>query len=144
MKINLVKTAVGSFVCADDEAYEKASNMKAGEAYEVNIKLNQNWRLHKKMFAFFNYCAQHYFGDQDVDRDKVDYTRRQLTIAAGYEKTLVDPRTGFIEITAKSLSYQQMPPEERSKCYKKLVNAACENVFHTADEATWNKLISFF
>ena len=144
MKINLVKTAVGSFVCADDGAYEKASNMKAGDVYEATIKLNQNYRLLQKVWVFFKYCAQHYFGDKEVTTDQIEYVRKNLLIAAGYVRTLVDPRTGHIEIIAESISYAKMPEEVRRECYKKLVTAACKDVFHSADERTWNKLIEFF
>jgi hypothetical protein len=37
-----------------------------------------------------------------------------------------------------------MTPEERSNCYQKLVTAALKNVFHTADDETFNKLMGFF
>jgi len=144
MKVNVLKTANNKLWPADEEAEEKIGKIKNGEVYKANITINQNYRLHKKMFAFFKYCAQFYYGDQEVDNNQVDYTRRQLLIASGYTNTMVDPRSGFIEITAASLKYEKMPPEERSDCYKKLVNSALKNVFHSADDEVYNQLMSFF
>jgi hypothetical protein len=144
VKINLVKTAVGSFVCADDEAYEKVSNMKAGDVYEVTIKLNQNYRLHKKMFAFFKYCAQHYYGDEEVTQDQVEFTRSKLLMSSGYVKQVFYPDGKRFELYPASMKYEKMAPEERAECYKKLVTAACKRIFNNADERTWNKLIEFF
>ena len=140
----MVKNAGGLLSPADEEAEEQMKKLKNCDHYSVDVKLNQNYRLHKKMFAFFKYCAQHYYGDTDVDADQVDYTRRQLLIASGYTKTMVDPNSGFIEVTAKSMSYEKMTPEDRPSCYKKIVNAALVNVFHSADESVYNKLMSFF
>lgn len=144
MKINLIKTANGKFWPADEEAKEESKALGVGEVHSHEIKLNHNYKLLQKIHVFYKYCAQHYFGDEGVSQDEIKYTKNQLLIAAGYSKTLVDPRTGYIEVTAKSISYGKMKEEERRECYKKLVTAACKNVFHTADENTWNKLIGFF
>ena len=144
MKFNAIKTANGKFWPADEEAINEAKSLAVGDVYSFEVKLNHNYKLLKKMHVFYKYCAQYYFGDQDVGKDEIAYTKKQLLIAAGYSKTMVDPRTGYIEITAKSISYSKMKEEVRRECYQKLVTAACKNVFHTADKETWNKLISFF
>ena len=144
MKINLIKTANGKFwPVGDDDIYE-AKNLAVGDVYSFEVKLNHNYKLLQKIHVFYKYCAQHYFGDQDVGKDEIAYTKKQLLIAAGYSKTMVDPRTGYIEVTAQSISYAKMKEEARRECYQRLVTAACKNVFHNADEATWNKLINFF
>lgn len=144
MKVNMKKNAGGVMLPADEEAEQLMLKVKNDSVYSVDIKLNQNYKLHKKMFAFFKYCSQHYYGDTEVDKDQIDYTRRQLLIAAGYTKTMADPVSGFIEVTAKSLKYASMTPEDRISCYKKIVNSALKNVFHSADESIYNQLMSFF
>lgn len=144
MKINLLKTANGKFWPADEEAQEEIKQLKNGEFYSAEIKLNQNYKLLQKVWVFFKYCAQHYFGDQEVDKYKIEYTKDNLLIAAGYFRTLTDPRTGHVEIKAKSISYGKMKEEERRECYQKLVTAACKNVFHDASELQWNRLMEFF
>lgn len=144
MKINVIKTANNKIWPADEEAEEKIKKIKTGEVYEVNITLNQNYRLHKKMFAFFKYCAQFYFGDQDVTTDQVEFTREKLIMSAGYVKQVFYPDGIRFELKPMSLSYEKMSPEERGDCYKKIVNAALKRVFHSADESIYNQLMSFF
>jgi len=140
----MIKTANGKFWPADEEAIDDCKHLKIGEVYSFDVKLNHNYKLLQKIHVFYKYCAQHYFGDQDVGKDEIAYTKKNLLIAAGYCKALTDPRTGFIEVTAKSISYGKMKEEERRECYQKLVTAACKDVFGTADDETWNKLMSFF
>lgn len=144
MKINLIKTANGKLWPADEEAIDDAKDLKVGEVYAAEVKLNQNYKLLQKIHVFFKHCAKYYFGDENVDKYQIKYTKNQLLIAAGYARTLVDPRTGHIEVTAESISYAKMKEEDRRDCYQKLVTAACKNVFHTADENTWNELMRFF
>ena len=144
MKINLIKTENGNFFSADEQDYEIAKNLKTGNVYQAEIKLIQNYKLHKKMFAFFKYCAQHYYGDQNVTKDQIEFTRSKLLMAAGYVKQVFYPDGKRFELYPQSMKYENMPPEERSECYKKLVTAACKNIFHSADDATWNSLIRFF
>lgn len=144
MKINLLKTANGKWWPADEESVDDSKGLKVGEVYSFEVKLVQNYKLLQKIHVFFKYCATYYFGDKDVDKHQVAYTKKGLLISAGYCRTMVDPRTGHIEVTATSISYGKMKEEERRECYKKLVTAACKDVFGTADDETWNKLMSFF
>ena len=144
VKVNLIKTANNGFLPADEEAIEHAKNLKIGEVYSAEVKLNQNYKLLQKIHVFFKHCAKYYFGSEDVDKYEIEYTKDQLLIASGYYRTLVDPRTGHIEVKAASISYAKMKEEERRDCYQKLVTAACKNVFHSADERTWNELMRFF
>jgi len=144
VKINLIKTGNEKFWPADEEAINDAKDLCIGEVYSFDVKLNHNYKLLQKIHVFFKYCAQHYFGDMEVKKNEIAYTKKNLLIAAGYCDTVVDPRTGYIEAIPHSISYGKMKEEDRRECYKRLVTAACKNVFHTADENTWNKLISFF
>ncbi len=144
MKIDLVKTAMNKLYPADEKAEKQIAKLKTGQNYKANITLDQNYKLLQKVWVFCRYCAQHYFGDQNVDEYQVEYVKSQLLIAAGYVRTLVDPRNGHIEIMPISISYDKMEEEERRDCYQKLVTAACNNVFHDASNEKWNELMRFF
>lgn len=144
MKLNLIKTANGKWWPADEESVDDSKGLKVGEAYSFEVKLVQNFKLLQKMHVFFKYCATYYFGDENVNKLQVNYTKEGLLISAGYCDTVFDPRTGYVKQVAKSISYGKMKEEERRECYKKLVTAACKDVFGTADDETWNKLMSFF
>jgi len=145
MKVNVVKTANGKLWPAEQEDEEKLRNMKVAEVYEVDIKVNQNYQLHKKIFAFFKFCTQHYYGDMDVTTEQVEFTREKLLMSAGYVKQVFYPDGQRFELKPMSMSYAKMSPEERSECYKRLINTALKRVFNNnIDKVTENQLMSFF
>jgi len=145
MKINVVKTANNKLWAADEEDEEKLRNIKVAEVYEVDIKVNQNYQLHKKIFAFFKFCTQHYYGDMDVTNVQIEFVRKKLIVFAGYFDQVFLRNGVDFELVPRSLEYQKMPPEERSQCYKDLINAALKHVFNNnIDKVTENQLMSFF
>lgn len=144
MKINLIRTANNKFWPAEQEDLDLMKKLKVGDYYSAEIRLQHNYPLLQKIHVFFKYCTKFYFGSETVDKDQVAYCKKNLLIAAGYSKTMVDPRTGHIEITAKSISYEKMKEEDRRDCYQKLITAACENVFHECTQERWNDLSRFF
>ena len=129
---------------ADEIAEEQLKALKNNEYYIADIKLYQNYRLHKKVFAFFTYCTQFYYGDENVTKLQVELTRKKLTMSAGYVKQVFFPDGIRFELVPESISYEKMNPEEKGVFYKNLVDAALRNVFHTADESEYNKLMGFF
>lgn len=144
MKANYKKVPGGTLVPADEECFELAQNLKNDDVYEITIKLNQNYNLHKKMFAFFNFCAQYYYGDRFVTKEQVELTRKNLLINAGYFKQVFHPNGKTFEVWPESLKYEKMPPEERSECYKALVSAAIKTIWNNQiDELTENQLLRF-
>ena len=144
MKVSIKKNPGGLLSPADEVAEEQLKALKNNEYYIADIKLYQNYRLHKKVWAFFNYCTQFYYGDKNVTRGQVELTRRKLTMFAGYVKQEFLPDGKRFELVPVSISYEKMNPEDRGVFYNNLVNAALEKVFHTADESEYNKLMGFF
>jgi len=146
MKVNFIKCAGGTMVPADDLQVEKLTKLANGEEYEVDIKLKQNGKLHRKIMLFFSFCTQHYYGDSEAHKDQYqyDFVRKKLTIIAGYHRQVFN-RDGGFEVVAQSLSYEKMSPEERSDFYNRIINAALKRVFdRTTDENTINQLYNFF
>ena len=144
MKFNCIKVAGGSLVPADEIAFEDAQALKNNEYYEVTIKLNQNYRLHSKIFAFFKFCAQYYYGDQDVTKDQAELVRRNLLITAGYCKQVFYNDGVSFEVVPLSMKYEKMPPEERQECYRKLISAAIKTIWNSRiDPKTENELLRF-
>ena len=144
VKVNMIKVAGGTLLPADELAEEQMQKIKNCSHYTVDIKLNHNYKLLQKIHVFFKFCAQHYFGDKDVTADQIKLTRDKITMAAGYVKQVFLPDGERFELYPMSISYAKMTPEERVVCYVALTNAAMRHVFHTADENTFNRLISFF
>lgn len=145
MKINMIKSPGGNLFPAHDRDAEKLIRFKSGEHYEIEIKLGRNYKFHKKVFAFFNFCFEHWGGDNEFQDEakQFDVFRANLTVLAGYYDSFYSIK-GERRIEAKSLSYSSMSQEEFERLYIALTNAALKNIFKTADELTYNKLIGFF
>lgn len=147
MKIAVIKTAQNKlWPCSDvDEEYIKS--LSNGEEYEVEIRLKQNSKLHRKIFGFFAFCTQHYYGDIDAHKDEYqrEYVRKKLTVIAGYCKAMYTRDGSSFELVPLSLSYNKMSPEDRGIFYKRIVDAALKRVFDkTTDEEILNKLTTWF
>ena len=144
MKIYVTKTATGALWAADEESVESIKSLKVGDTYSADIKLSQNYKLLQKVWVFFKYCAQVYYGYKDVSKEQVDLTKKKLLINSGYYKQVFLPDGKDFEIIPTSISYAKMSEEERRECYGKLVTSACANIFHNSDESIWNDLMSRF
>jgi hypothetical protein len=146
MKINLIKTNEGSFIACDEESQTIMSKFKVGVVHSHDVKVNQNWRLHKKIFGFFGFCANYRYGDSEASKDKLklELTREELTINAGYFEQKFYPDGKSFKVVAKSISYASMPDEDRQVFYKRITQSALDNIFNNgADENTINQLLSW-
>tara|TARA_R110001632_G_scaffold192959_1_gene313826 strand:- start:6 stop:449 length:444 start_codon:yes stop_codon:yes gene_type:complete len=147
MKINIIKTANGKFWPADEEAELKVKKLKVADVYTADIKVNNNYELHKKIFGFFAFCTNYYYGDADASKCEyqLDRLRKKLTIAAGYHKQVFNRNGVNFEIVALSLKYESMPDDKRQVFYKKITQAALDNIFNDgADDNVINQLLSWF
>ncbi len=144
MKIEMIKQAGGMFTPVNDAEFDKTVKFKTGEQYQVEIKLTRNPAFHRKVFAFFTFCFAHWKGDNEFQSEakQFDVFRNHLTVLAGYYESYTNIN-GEVRIEAKSLAYANMSQEEFEECYKALTQAAMKHVFKTADENTYNQLLSF-
>ena len=146
MKINLIKTANGKFWPVDEEAKLKIAKLKKGDVYSADIKVNNNYELHKKVFGFFAFCTNYYYGDVDASKNKynVDYVRGEITKFAGYYEQVFN-RAGGFKIIPRSIAYESMPDEEKQEFYTRMTQAALNHVFNDgADDNVINQLLSWF
>ena len=147
MKINLIKTANNKLWPADEEAEITLSKLKKADVYVADIKVNQNYELHKQIFGFFGFCTNYKYGDPDAGKNKyyLDKVRKDLTISAGYYKQVFEPDGLSFEVVALSLKYERMPDDKRQEFYKRITQAALDGVFNNgADDNTINQLLSWF
>ena len=146
MKIGFIKMAGGSMVPANDAEAERMKRFKNGEYYEADIKLVRGYKFHQKVFAFFNFCFEHYVSrlDSAPHERQFEVFRNELTVMAGYYDSFYTLR-GTVRIEAKSISYGEMDQEEFEQLYSALINAAIKNVFNnTKDQNILNQLYNFF
>jgi hypothetical protein len=145
MKINVKKQPGGVLSPMSDIDAEALNGFKTGETYESVIKRSRNPAFHRKTFAFLNFCFQHWQGDREFasESKQFDVFRSHLTVLAGFYDQLYNIN-GDLRIEAKSLSYGSMSAEDFAEFYSAVIQAAMKHVFKTADEQTFNKLMSFF
>lgn len=149
MQIEMLKSAGGVFVPALDHDLPRLNRFKNGEQYTVKIKLTRNPAFHRKMFAFFHFCFEHWCADmaglEGMDEhSQFEKFRNDLTILAGFHYRVFNIR-GDVRFEAKSLAYANMGQEEFERCYSALIEAAIQNIFSKTDNKTINsRLLSFF
>ena len=145
VKILMLKHWGGMLSPASEEAATSLERFKSDEQYEIEIKLTRNPQFHAKVFAFFNFCFEHWVSDKEYmsDKGQRDCFRRNLTVIAGYYDTYHTIK-GETRIEAKSLSYASMTPEDFEECYKALIAAAIRTIFQGCGSEVEQRLISFF
>jgi len=126
----------------DQDALSKLSN---DEQYTIDVRVTRNPAFHRKVFAFFHFCFNHWNSENEYqsERKQFDVFRDHMTVLAGfYEKFYnID---GEVRIEAKSLSYGNMEQEEFEQCYSALINVALRKIFTDATPQTEQELYGFF
>ncbi len=145
MKITMLKFHGGQLSPANEMAAEALEKFRNGEQYQVEIKLTRNPQFHAKVFAFFNFCFEHWVSDKQFmsDSDQRDCFRKNLTVIAGFYDTY-HTIAGDTRIEAKSLAYASMTPEDFEACYKALIAAAIRTIFKDCGPEVEQRLIGFF
>ena len=125
-----MKMAGGMLAPADDHESERMKKFKNNEMYEVEIKLSRNPAFHRKMFAFFGFCFEHWASDREFmdEYSQRDEFRKDLTILAGFRKEIYN-MDGSVKVVAESLSYASMDQERFEKCYNAIIQAAMIHIF---------------
>lgn len=124
---------------------DKMSKFKTNCVYSVDIKTSQNPAFRGKVFAFFDFCFKYWCNKNNYLTAQADrtYFRKELIKLAGYYDEYYNI-SGLVMIQAKSLSFENMSPEEFEECYSACIQAALDTIFQGCDESIYDKLISFF
>lgn len=148
MVVEMLKMAGGVLTPLDDEQAEALSKFKTGEQYQVEIKQVRNPAFHRKVFAFFKFCFEHWSADKTEwqyfdERKQFDTFRKNLTVLAGFKEVsyTID---GRMRVDAQSLAYGNMTQDEFEQCYNSLINAAMSSIFKGCNEQTLERLYAFF
>ncbi|SUT85398.1 Protein of uncharacterised function (DUF1367) [Actinobacillus ureae] len=149
MQLEMLKMAGGVLVPLNDEQAEALAKFKTGEQYQIEIKQARNPAFHRKVFAFFKFCFEHWSADKTEwqfqdEQAQFDTFRKNLTVLAGYfDKTYTIK--GDVRIEPKSLAYGNMAQAEFERCYNSLINAAMKHIFKGCDDPQiLDRLYAFF
>lgn len=149
MEIQMMKQPGGLLLPASDADAERLERFKSGAIYPIEIKQPRNPAFHGKVFAFMQFCFEHWAPGQTDHRFKAsaaqfDAFRKELTVLAGYRDVTFKINGGF-RVEPKSLSFSNMEQAEFEEFYSAAINAAISHVFNnTTDPEILHKLQSFF
>ena len=129
-----------TFIVHDQQCAESLPSM-----FVANVKKSRNPSFHRKVFAFFKFCFDHWASDREFmdERGQFEVFRNHLTVLAGYYDVYYSIK-GDSRVEAKSLSYANMSEEEFQGCYVALINAAVRTIFPSCGKEVEQKLYSFF
>lgn len=76
MEIEMIKSAGGIFVPVFEHDLPRLEKFKNGEQYTLEARLTRNPAFHRKMFAFLNFCFQHW----NAEHAGYEFTDEQVYI----------------------------------------------------------------
>ena len=121
MKVKLVKLFSGDLRPAYDEDKDKLKKIKPNQVVEVDLKVKRNYKHLQKFMVLINTIfenQEHYDNKEDL--------RRDLLIACGFYREVVNIFTGEVTYVAKSLSFSKMEQHEFDDVYNKVLNKICD------------------
>jgi hypothetical protein len=120
MELNLLNTAGGLVPC-DDNDYEEKRKLKVGQIYKATIKLNRNYRLHRKYFALIN-CAWAYQNERQTAffKGSVEIFRKTMEMAAGHCERVYSIKHKEWQDVPKSIAFDKMDEAEFRDLYERV------------------------
>lgn len=138
--IMLAKTASGALIPADPQSAEYVAKMKLGAGVRATVVKQNNLAFHRKMMALFNLAYEAWEPtEKEYKGIKVeknfDQFRKDITILAGYYDTSINFK-GEVRLTAKSISFANMEPDDREKLYSSVINVVLSRILtkYTRDD----------
>lgn len=144
-KIFMIKDAGGILRPADDDAAESLRRVKTGSIVNVEIKKENNYKFHKRIFALANFAydawepAQREHRGQPIEKH-FDQFREDITILAGFYETRVR-LNGEIRLIAKSWAFGSMPDEEKDALYSAIINVVLKRILTNYTRADLDDVI---
>ena len=120
MELNLLNTAGGLVPC-DDNDYEEKRKLKVGQIYKATVKLNRNYRLHRKYFALIN-CAWAYQNERQTAffKGSVEIFRKTMEMAAGHCERVYSIEHKEWRDVPKSIAFDKMDEFEFRDLYERV------------------------
>ena len=144
-EITVMKQPGGVLIPATDFDAEKLQRFKNNEVYPASIKIPRNYKFHKKVMKFFEFCFEHWKSDREFMDESGQFKvfRKELTKIAGYYDQYYTI-AGEVRIEAKSISFASMEEDEFQELYSALISAAVRTIFPGCGPEVENRLLSFF
>ena len=144
MELNLLNTAGGLVPC-DDNDYEEKRKLKVGQIYKATIKLNRNYRLHRKYFALIN-CAWAYQNERQTAffKGSVEIFRKTMEMAAGHCERVYSIEHKEWRDIPKSIAFDKMDEAEFRDLYERVKDVLFATALRCVSEEEFiNALANF-
>lgn len=144
MELNLLNTAGGLVPC-DDNDYEEKRKLKVGQIYKATIKLNRNYRLHRKYFALIN-CAWAYQNERQTAffKGSVEIFRKTMEMAAGHCERVYSIEHKEWRDIPKSIAFDKMDEAEFRDLYERVKDVLFATALRgVSEEEFLNALANF-
>lgn len=144
MELNLLNTAGGLVPC-DDNDYEEKRKLKVGQIYKATIKLNRNYRLHRKYFALIN-CAWAYQNERQTAffKGSVEIFRKTMEMAAGHCERVYSIEHKEWRDIPKSIAFDKMDEAEFRDLYERVKDVLFATALRgVSEEEFLNALTNF-
>lgn len=144
MELNLLNTASGLVPC-DDNDYEEKRKLKVGQIYKATIKLNRNYRLHRKYFALIN-CAWAYQNERQTAffKGSVEIFRKTMEMAAGHCERVYSIEHKEWQDVPKSIAFDKMDEAEFRDLYERVKDVLFATALRGVSEEEFLNALSNF
>jgi hypothetical protein len=121
------------------------SHIKNGEVISCEIKRPRNYKFLQKFFTLINYAYSVWEPEEveykgKVAEKSIDRFREDVTIMAGYYKTVVNVKNE-VKLIAESISFANMEEDEFERLYSKTINVLLKLVFANYTKADIDKVV---
>ena len=127
MLLEVIKTADGKLLPANEEAIKKLSKVKVGDSILIDYKAKRNPLFHRKGFALLNLIFQ----NQDRYTNLEDL-RVEFRLKAGFYSEHITTKGRLIYIP-RSMNFSSMDENEFEELYSKFIDIALKH-FVTMDK----------
>lgn len=142
MKINLLNTPYG-LVPIDDDAYEVKQKLKVGQVYEADVKLERNYKFHKKYFSLIRIAWEYLLENEVKEFRTKEIFRKWCEIEAG-NCDVVQLQDGSFLRLPKSIAFDQMGEDEFSDLYERVKDVIWDKIGDRVTKEKFEQVLSNF
>lgn len=142
MKISLLNTPYG-LVPIDDDAYEVKQKLKVGQVYEADVKLDRNYKFHKKYFSLIRIAWEYLLENEVKEFRTKEIFRKWCEIEAG-NCDVVQLQDGSFLRLPKSIAFDQMGEDEFSELYERVKDVIWDKIGDRVTKEKFEHVLSNF
>lgn len=142
MKLSLLNTPHG-LVPIDDDAFEAKQKLKIGQVYGADIKLDRNYKFHKKYFSLIRIAWEYLYEGEAKEFRTKEIFRKWCEIEAGHCDVIKLEDGSFLRLP-KSIAFDQMGEDEFSELYERVKDVIWAKIGNRVTRERFEQVLSNF